>query len=169
MKKPSSPNLSSWEDVNYALKNLGKLTVAKRELENSITEQVNAITASFEAKTAPILSEIAELTQSIEAFVTEHKDEFTDTRTKEFSYGTISCRVSKAVKILSTAVCLKSLKAMGMTAYISVKETPNKDMLKTLSDTELAKVACEFKVTDNISIEPYIEELLPIPAAKEPK
>jgi hypothetical protein len=46
-----------------------------------------------------------------------------------------------------------------MSDYIIIKEEPNKEMLKTLSDIELAKVASEFKVTDNISIEPYIEEL----------
>lgn len=89
----------------------------------------------------------------------EHKDEFVQSRTKEFSYGTISCRVSKAVRVISKEVCLKSLKALGMSDYIIIKEEPNKEMLKTLSDIELAKVACEFKVTDNISIEPYIEEL----------
>ncbi|MDP3115072.1 MAG: host-nuclease inhibitor Gam family protein [Candidatus Cloacimonadaceae bacterium] len=150
-----------WEDVNLALKTLGERTVCKRELENRITEEVNAITAKYQAQTAAVIADIDAITSDIEKYVIEHKDEFAENRSKDFSYGSISCRVSKAVRIISKSVCLKALKALAMTEYIIVKEDPNKEMLKTLSDIELAKVACEFKVTDNISIEPYIEDLTP--------
>ena len=48
---------------------------------------------------------------------------------------------------------------MGMHDFINVKETPNKDMLASLSDVELAKLSCEKKIVDNISIKPKIEEI----------
>ncbi len=167
MKKSDTPatSLKSWEEVNLALKALANLTIQKRELENSITEEVNSVMARHQAISAPVLDQIDHLQQDIEAYVLLHKDEFVKDRTKEFSYGTISCRVSRAVKVVSKQICLKALKSLGMDSYIIVKEEPNKEMLKTLSDIELAKVACEFKVTDNISIEPYLEELKPAGAS----
>ncbi|HRY83102.1 MAG TPA: host-nuclease inhibitor Gam family protein [Candidatus Cloacimonadota bacterium] len=162
-KEPTNPitSLKSWEEVNLALKSLADLTIQKRELENAITEEVNAITERHLQVSAPLIEAINKITADVEAYVLLHKEEFVTNRTKELSYGSISCRVSKAVKVISKQICLKALKALGMEAYINVKEEPNKDMLKTLSDVELAKVGCEFKVTDNVSIEPYLEELAP--------
>ena len=81
-------------------------------------------------------------------------------RTKELSHGTISMRVSTSVKILSKAACLRALKALNMFDYIKVTENPNKEMLSVLSDVELAKVSCEKKTQDNITIAPKIEEIL---------
>lgn len=160
-KQPTAPSttLKSWEEVNLSLRRLSDLTLQKRELENSLTDQINSITQEHNTIATPVLQEIDSLNQDIEAYVLLHKDEFTKDRTKVFSYGSISCRVSKAVRVISKQVCLKALKSLGMDAYINIKEEPNKDMLKTLSDVDLAKVACEFKVTDNITIEPYIEEI----------
>lgn len=164
MKKTTEPthtSYSGWEEVNGALQRLGELTVQKRDLENKKTEQISAITATFDAKAAPVLTELQEIEHSIEAHVLQNKHEFVQVRSRELSHGTISLRVSKSVKVLSKTACLKALKSTGMQDYIIVKEEPNKEMLQTLTDTELARLSCERKVTDNISIEPKIETLLP--------
>ncbi len=155
--------LASWEEVNLSLKRLGELTVQKRELENQKTELVSEITAKFDANAAPLLSEIEELNSSIGEFATSHKDEFVKDRSKELSHGSISMRVSTSVKIISKAICLKVLKAMGMADFINVTEAPNKDMLKALSDIELAKLSCQRQTVDNITITPKIEEIIPNP------
>ncbi len=156
---PQSPELQSWEEVNLSLKRLGELEVAKRTLENKKTELVSDVTAKFDADAAPILTEMKQIEGSILDYATHHKDEFTKDRTKELSHGSISMRVSTSVKIISKTICIKALKALGLHDYINVKEEPNKDMLKTLSDIDLAKVSCEKKVTDNITITPRIEEI----------
>ncbi len=161
--KPTAPELKSWDEVNSSLKRLGELTCQKRDLENKMTELVSDITAKFNTDAAPLLSEMEALQASISAYATDHKDEFTKERTKELPHGSISFRVSSSVKVISKAICLKALKALGMSDFISVKEEPNKDMLKTLDDIQLAKVACEKKVVDNITITPKIEEITPLP------
>ncbi|GAB1366000.1 hypothetical protein MASR1M36_08710 [Candidatus Cloacimonadaceae bacterium] len=160
---PKTPELASWEEVNASLKRLGELEVSKRELENKKTELISQITAKFDADAAPLLLEMEQLNGSILGFAEAHKDEFVRERTKELSHGTISMRVSTAVKIISKAICLKALKGLGMLDFILVKEEPNKEMLKSLDDIQLAKVACEKKVVDNITITPKIEEITPLP------
>lgn len=155
-----NPELKNWDEVNLALKRLGALEVKKRELENKKTELVSEITAKFDADAAPVLAEMELIDGSILQFATEHKDEFTKDRTKELSHGTISMRVSTAVKVISKNICLKALKSLGMVDFITVKEEPNKEMLKTLNDIDLAKVACEKRVTDNVTITPNIEEII---------
>lgn len=152
-------SLAGWDDVNSTLKRLGELSIGIRELENKKTELISEITAKFDADAAPLLSEIRSLEDSILQYCEEHKDEFIKERSKELSHGTISMRVSTSVKIISKAICLKVLKSMGMQDYIKVKEEPNKDMLKTLSDIDLAKLSCERKTVDNITISPKIEEI----------
>ncbi|NLK49024.1 MAG: hypothetical protein GX294_00065 [Candidatus Cloacimonetes bacterium] len=157
--KSDAPALKNWEEVNLKLKRLGALTLQKRELENKKTELISEITAKFDADAAPVLMEIQELNAAITAYANDHKDEFAKSRTKEFSHGTISMRVSTSVKIVSKSICLKVLKSLGMHDFIKTSENPNKDMLATLSDIELAKLSCEKKTVDNISIEPKIEEI----------
>ncbi len=152
-------SLAGWDDVNSTLKRLGELSIGIRDLENKKTELISEITAKFDADAAPLLSEIKSLEDSILQYCEEHKDEFIKERSKELSHGTISMRVSTSVKIISKAICLKVLKSMGMLDYIKVKEEPNKDMLKTLSDIDLAKLSCERKTVDNITISPKIEEI----------
>lgn len=156
---PAPPELQSWEEVNLYLKRLGELEISKRELENKKTELVSEITAKFDADAAPLLTEMKLIESSILEFTTAHKDEFVRDRTKELSHGSISMRVSTSVKIISRAICLRALKGLGMLDFINVKEEPNKEMLKTLSDVDLAKVSCERKTVDNISITPKIEEI----------
>ena len=155
-------SLSGWDDVNSTLKRLGELTIGIRDLENKKTELISEITSKFDTDAAPLLDEMEQINNSITEYVTAHKDEFAKTRNKELSHGTISLRVSTAVKIISKAICLKALKGLGMMEFINVKEEPNKEMLKGLSDIELAKLACEKRVSDNISIEPKIEEIVPV-------
>lgn len=162
-RTPATPDLASWEEVNASLKRLGELEISKRELENKKTELISQITAKFDADAAPLLLEMEQLNGSIMGFAEAHKDEFVKDRTKELSHGTISMRVSTAVKVISKAICLKALKGLGMLDFILVKEEPNKEMLKTLDDIQLAKVACEKKVVDNITITPKIEEITPLP------
>ncbi len=167
--KPAAPELKNWDEVNASLKRLAELTCQKRDLENKMTELVSEITAKFNTDAAPLLSEMEALESSIAGYATAHKDEFTKERTKELPHGTISFRVSTSVKVISKAICLKALKALGMQDFINVKEEPNKDMLKTLDDINLAKVACEKKVVDNITIVPKIEELAAMPSAPAAK
>ncbi len=152
--------ISTWEEVNKHLKSLAELTVQKRELENKKTELIAEITAKFDSEAAPVLDEMKRIEDEILEYVTSHKDEFVKNRTKELSHGTISMRVSTSVKILSKAACLRALKALNMFDYIKVTENPNKEMLSVLSDVELAKVSCEKKTQDNITIAPKIEEIL---------
>ena len=166
-RTPAAPDLASWEEVNASLKRLGELEISKRELENKKTELISQITAKFDADAAPLLLEMEQLNGSILGFAEAHKDEFVKDRTKELSHGTISMRVSTAVKVISKAICLKALKGLGMLDFILVKEEPNKEMLKTLDDIQLAKVACEKKVVDNITITPKIEEITPLPVAQD--
>jgi len=166
--KTTAPELNNWEEVNTSLKRLGELTCQKRDLENKMTELVSEITAKFSTDAAPLIAEMEALQSSISSYATAHKDEFTKERTKDLPHGSISFRVSTSVKIISKAICLKALKGLGMLDFISVKEEPNKDMLKTLDDISLAKVACEKKVVDNISITPKIEELIGISVPPSP-
>lgn len=159
-EKTAATPLNNWDEVNLALKRMGELTIQIRELENKKTELISDITTKFDADAAPVLSELKALNKLVEGFAIDHKDEFIDKRTKELSHGSISMRVSTSVKIISKAICLKVLKAMGKHDFIKTKEDPNKDMLVTLSDIELAKLSCEKVSKDNVTIEPKIEEII---------
>lgn len=158
---PTTPTITSWDDVNLALKRLGELTMSRRALENSLTDDLNKVKEAHALEAKPVIDEIKEIEKDIELYVTDNKDQFAKIRNKEFTFGAISFRVSKSIKVLSVATCLKALKALGMYGFITTKETPNKDMLLTLKETELAKVACQLVAKDNLTIEPYIEELKP--------
>jgi len=164
-RTPAAPELASWEEVNASLKRLGELEISKRELENQKTELISGITTKFDTNAAPLLTEMEQLNSSIMQFAEAHRHEFVKDRTKELSHGSISMRVSTSVKVIGKAICLKALKALGMMDYILVKEEPNKEMLKTLDDIQLAKVCCEKEVVDNITITPKIEEIIATPAS----
>ncbi|HQO68619.1 MAG TPA: host-nuclease inhibitor Gam family protein [Candidatus Syntrophosphaera sp.] len=164
---PESKPPQSWQHINELLKRLAELTVRKRELENKKTELISEITASFDSDAAPVLDEMKRIEDAVLEYVTDHKDEFAKNRTKELSHGTISMRISTSVRVLSRAACIRALESLNMHEYIKVTKNPNKEMLSVLSDVELARVSCEKKVTDNITIAPKIEEILDTAATRQ--
>lgn len=160
-KKTQTSTFTSWDEINLALKRLGELTMKRRTLENSLTDDLNKVKEAHATEAKPVIDEIKEIEKDIELYVVANKDQFAKVRNKKFTFGAISFHVSKSIRVLSIDTCLKALKTLGMHDFINIKETPNRDMLKTLKETELAKVACKVNTKDNLTIEPYIEEIKP--------
>lgn len=167
MAKKILSKYQNWNEVNDAMKRLAELNVYKNKLEADTNGRIDKIKAEVSLQVEPILKEIKELEKDIIRFAEQHKDEFTQKRTKKLQFGKISFRYTKSFKTPDVASAIKALKKFALDEYLRIKEELNKEALAKVDVKTLAK--CNIFVTykDKITIEPDYMKLASINTDEE--
>lgn len=166
MAKKKESSYTDWEDVNFAMKQLAELNIAKNKIENRQTLAILKVKAACEKKAENILSQIKSIEKDIERFAEENKEEFIKVRNKKLTFGVISYKLTKSIKCKNTATAIKSLKALNLYSYIRVKEELDKEALKGLDEQTLTKACMTLSKVDKLTIEPNYVELVSIPSTQ---
>uniref|UniRef100_A0A7C6A8G9 Host-nuclease inhibitor protein Gam n=1 Tax=candidate division WOR-3 bacterium TaxID=2052148 RepID=A0A7C6A8G9_UNCW3 len=144
-------NLYPIPDLKTADEVLRKIAELKRNiivLESEAQEKIDKIKDGLNSKISPILQEIERYELSLSAFANAQKDElFKDRKTIEITFGFLGFRQSTKISI--TNQTLKLLKQFGYNEAIIVKESVNKEVLQTYSESQLAEVKAKKIVEDN--------------------
>ena len=148
------------EDVNKALGIMAGLKVEIMDAEVVMNEAINKAKAKADKTITPLQTRYESLEEDIESWCKANKADFAKKRTLKLLHGEISYRVSKKIVLQAAAkVVLDSLKALGLTDYIRIKEEPDKDAMKAMSDIDLAKVGAARVPDDKITIKPDLEKV----------
>jgi phage host-nuclease inhibitor protein Gam len=158
-KKTTATTLTSWDDVNDALRRLGEIEIARQEFEGRMTLEINETRARYAENFERMAREQAGIEANIAGFVEENKAEFLKTRSRTLDFGTVAFRVVKKIVLRNTKAVVAAIRALGWVQYLRVKEEPDKEALNGLSDTELARIGVTRKIEDKLRIEPNIERL----------
>lgn len=150
---------SSWEEVNAFLLQIGKNTIETQKLEAEMNSKLNEIKLEYDVKAKGLKADTAQLETAIENFAENTKDEFLKTRHKELTFGVVAYRIAESVTIRSIKACVNSIKQLGMMEYLRIEEKPNKDKLKELDQSTLAKIGASYKKEDKIRIEANLEKI----------
>jgi len=155
--------IKTWEDVDLALKELGELEIKKNLVEGVLNETIAKAKAEAKEELEPVIKRAKELTKMIEIFAASKKDEFAKKRSKELTFGKVGFRLVTSVPVprdkQRVEALIKSLKAFGLDDCVIYEEKPNKDKLKELDDSTLAKLGLEKKVKDSFRVEPFLEKI----------
>jgi len=155
--------IRNWEDVDLALKELGELEIKKNLVEGVLNETIAKAKAEAKEELEPVIKRAKELTKMIEIFAASKKDEFAKKRSKELTFGKVGFRLVTSVPVprdkQRVEALIKSLKAFGLDDCVIYEEKPNKDKLKELDDSTLAKLGLEKKVKDSFRVEPFLEKI----------
>lgn len=147
-KKKIIPVFESWEQVNEALKGVAKINQTLKVHEAKLNEDINAIKSKVQGVTAPLLEEKERLEKNIQEFTEAHAEEFTDKKTKDFSFGQVGFRKTTSIITRNVQAIMEALKNNKMLNCITVKESINKEELEKYDDESLLKVGAKRKIED---------------------
>lgn len=160
MAKKKESIFKNWDEVDAAIKKLGELEIEKQKLEGEQTIKTNEIISSYKNKCANIANKIKETKTEIERFCAQNKDIFVNKRNKKLSFGTVSYRISEKVKIFSISTTIKALKSLNCDWCLRIKEEIDKDEVKKLSPSTLAKIGVTVEKKDSLCIEPNMIKIV---------
>lgn len=139
-KRVIEPQLTSWEQVDECLK---VMSDAENQL-SVITADMNAAIAQAkkeaEERAAQYKDMIKQNEGKIKEFTTIRKEELKG-KSRQLTFGTVGFRQSTKLLLPSdTAEVILKLRENGMADCINVKETINKDTVKSYPEEEILKI-----------------------------
>ncbi len=139
-KRVTEPQLKSWEDVDACLK---AMSDAENQL-SVITAEMNAAIAQAkkeaEEKAAEYKEQIKQNEGKIKEFTTIRKEDLKG-KSKQLTFGTVGFRQSTKLLLPSdTAEVILKLRENGMADCINVKETINKDTVKSYPEEDILRI-----------------------------
>lgn len=143
-KRMEDPSLKSWDEVNAALK-----LIRDNEIELEL----------IEADMGKKIADIKKLELQVKEFVTLNKAELKG-KSREMDFGKVGFRMSTKLMLpKQVEKVIKTLKKYGMGDCITVKESVNKDILKTYDEKTILSVGGTLKKEDTFWYETNREEL----------
>lgn len=148
-KRFEGTQLTSWEEVDKALAEIGAIDRDLALSEASQNESIDVIKAEVKVANAPRIARKEALELSIKEYCEVNRAEFAKVKTKQLTFGSVGFRLSSKVLIKRVADTLQALKDLDLKACIRTKEEIDKDALKNLSEETLASVGAAIR-TENV-------------------
>lgn len=155
--KPQVENLESIEQVNLALKEIGKCEMALEMIDADAEKRIMKTRQEAANAGGHLREEITRLSGQIGSYAQYNKDLFKERRSLPLSWGEFGFR--KSTKIRTKKTTLELLKKLGLKKFIRTKESVNKVAMKDLDDATLRQVDAVRKVIDDFFCEAYREEV----------
>lgn len=148
-KRVTEPQLKSWEEVDACLKVMGdaenQLSVITAEMNAAIAEAKKAA----EEKAAQYKEMIKQNEGKIKEFTTVRKEELKG-KSRQLTFGTVGFRQStKLLLPQDTGEVILKLRENGMADCINVKETINKDTVKSYPEEDILRIGGYLQRSDS--------------------
>lgn len=165
-KKKIVTTLKSYEDVNKALFEIGKMDAQLKEVEGTMNKQILEVQNSHNKVINGILEKKISLEANIEAYCKQNKKDFTakgQTKTKNLHFGIVKFKMNPGAIVLLRTVkngfkkAAEDLKLLMGNKYIREIPEVNKEKLlqhyreKKIGDMELASVNLRVDQEDKFS------------------
>ena len=143
-----TPHLRSWEEVNDALRIIAEAQNEISIVESGMNMQIDAVKEVHEAKIKEYRETIKRQELLVKEYTSDRRDELNG-KSKDLTFGKVGFRKSTKL-ILPKALdrVISSLRKNGMDSCIVLKESVNKDVLKTYPEEDILKVGGSIKVED---------------------
>lgn len=147
-KRVTEPQLTSWEQVDECLKVMSdaenQISVITAEMNAAIAE----IKSDAEKRAAQFKETIKQNEGKIKEFTTIRKEDLKG-KSKQLTFGTVGFRQSTKLLLPSdTAEVIVKLRENGMADCINVKETINKDTVKSYPEEDILRIGAYLQKTD---------------------
>lgn len=157
----SQPALTSWEDVNAAMRLICEFECHLEELQAELNRRIDSTKAEIEKQAKPLHTKLQELEQNIKDFVTANRGEL-DGKTKQLGFGRTGYRLSTKLMTPKPTDILNSLRRFGMEDCISVKESINKEALRRYHTEDILKTGAYLRADDEFWYEVDRTKLQPL-------
>lgn len=152
-KRMETPALGSWEEVNTALKAIAQANNELQVINSSMNMQIDALKEASDKMALPYKDEIKKQELMIKEFVSENRAEMKG-KSRRMTFGTVGFRASTKVSLpKELKKVIAALRKFEMEDCIILKETVNKDILKTYGEKDILKVGGSLKKEDTFYYE----------------
>lgn len=142
--------IKTFEDVDAKLRELGKHKIELKKKETEMNEEVESITAKYDALTKFRREQVISIEADIEAFCREHDSEFKKVRAMKLTFGRVGFRtLTESVVLLNKRYkwdgVLIAIKEQFKRRFIRMVESLDKELILRkyregkLTDAELAE------------------------------
>jgi phage host-nuclease inhibitor protein Gam len=152
------------EECDGMIKDLGIVRRDILRLEADMNDRLAAVKDEFEKKAQPLKEKAEELFSGIETWSEANRATLTSNnkvKFAEFGNGVIRWRLRPArVVIRSVDTVIESLKELGLTRFVRVKEEVNKDAI--LDDADAVRAVKGISIGsagEDFAVEPFEKEL----------
>lgn len=147
-KRVTEPQLTSWEQVDECLKVMSdaenQISVIMAQMNTAIAQ----IKSDAEEKAVQFKETIKQNEGKIKEFTTIRKEDLNG-KSKQLTFGTVGFRQSTKLLLPSdTAEVIVKLRENGMADCVSVKETINKDTVKSYPEEDILRIGGYLQRTD---------------------
>lgn len=152
-KRMETPVLGSWEEVNAALKAIAQANNELQVINSSMNMQIDALKEASDKMALPYKDEIKKQELMIKEFVSENRAEMKG-KSRRMTFGTVGFRASTKLSLpKELKKVIAALRKFDMEDCIILKETVNKDILKTYEEKDILKVGGSLKKEDSFYYE----------------
>jgi phage host-nuclease inhibitor protein Gam len=95
-----TPVLSTWEQADEALRQIGLRRIALDELEADLQGRVDRLKGVYGEKVAPLVQEVKAFEKQLEEFAAAHRSDLGKAKSKRLVFGSLGFRVSTALKLI---------------------------------------------------------------------
>jgi phage host-nuclease inhibitor protein Gam len=106
--------------------------------EANLQTAINSYKELTVRKTEPMHEKIKVYQDWIREYAEAHPEQFKERKTCKITFGNFGFRLSTKISVKQTTLDL--LKKLNWVTYIRVKESPDKEMMRTMTDAQLAQV-----------------------------
>ena len=152
-KVRSAIQLTSWAEVNDALRQLGENRRDLKAIENVMNERIASAKADADAKSASLMEDNKQLELAIKEYSLQHRGDMGNAKSKVLTFGKVSFRITRKIQLPSAAskveAIIKQLLESGKRECV-VYPAPkiDKEALKKYSAQEIAEVGAKLVVED---------------------
>ncbi|EBQ9987696.1 host-nuclease inhibitor protein Gam [Salmonella enterica subsp. enterica serovar Oranienburg] len=159
----SVPVPQNRDEVNNHIARIGLAQRERARIQADMNDELAKVKLRFEETAKPFNTEIEMLSGGIQIWCEAHRHELTrDGKVKfhHFAAGEIKWRMRpQRVSIRAVENVLETLKRLGLTRFIRVKEEPNKDAMLAEPDAVSGLAGIRFEQKEDFVIIPFETEL----------
>lgn len=152
-KRMEGTALSSWDQVDKALADIGKLDREIGLIESAGNEAIDKIKTEIKSSIEPLAKRKEGVELAIKDFCDANLAEFAKVKTRQLTFGSVGYRLSTKVVIKRAADTLAALKSLGLNTCIRIKEEIDKEAMKGLQTETLAEVGAGLKTENTFGYE----------------
>lgn len=162
--KKQLPTLSSWDEVDLALKAIGDHQRAIEAIERIMQEETDTAKLKAKAASDPEHAKIAAISQQIEAFAEAHRADLKTKKTLQLVFGQIGWRKTTKVSLPKdkerVSELMRLLKSVGWNdCIIDGEPTISKEQIKTHDFAEVTRLGIKIKIDDDFWFETDRDDL----------
>jgi len=152
-KRMEEAMLKSWEEVDAALKAIAAASNELAVINGSMNLQIDALKEASDSMAKPYKEEIKKQELLIKEFVQANKL-YMKGKSRRLTFGTVGFRMSTKLSLpKELKKVIAALRKNGMDDCITVKESVNKDVLKTYGEKDILKVGGKLNKEDTFYYE----------------